>query len=67
VRLATLFSKKSPPLIGLDISSTSVKLLELSRQGEGYRVEAYAAEPLPPNSVVENAPRMPPSPSPALL
>jgi len=25
----------------------------LSRQGEGYRVEAYAAEPLPPNSVVE--------------
>ena len=53
MRLATLFSKKSPPLLGLDISSTSVKLLELSRQGEGYRVEAYAAEPLPPNSVVE--------------
>jgi len=25
----------------------------VSRQGEGYRVEAYAAEPLPPNSVVE--------------
>lgn len=53
MRLASLFSKKSLPLIGLDISSTSVKLLELSRQGEGYRVEAYAAEPLPPNSVVE--------------
>lgn len=53
MRLASLFSKKSPPLIGLDISSTSVKLLELSRQGGGYRVEAYAAEPLPPNSVVE--------------
>ncbi len=53
MRLASIFTKKSPPLIGLDISSTSVKLLELSRQGEGYRVEAYAAEPLPPNSVVE--------------
>jgi len=53
VRLASLFTRKSPPLLGLDISSTSVKLLELSRQGEGYRVEAYAAEPLPPNSVVE--------------
>ncbi|HHH47774.1 MAG TPA: pilus assembly protein PilM [Gammaproteobacteria bacterium] len=53
MRLASLFTKKSPPLLGLDISSTSVKLLELSRQGEGYRVEAYAAEPLPPNSVVE--------------
>jgi type IV pilus assembly protein PilM len=39
--------------LGLDISSTSVKLLELSLQGDGYRVEAFAAEPLPPNSVVE--------------
>ncbi len=53
MRLASLLTRKSPPILGLDISSTSVKLLELSRQGEGYRVEAYAAEPLPPNSVVE--------------
>jgi len=53
VQLADLFAHKKPPLIGLDISSTSVKLLELSRHGDGYRVEAYAAEPLPPNSVVE--------------
>ena len=51
--LAQLFKPKQPPLVGLDISSTSVKLLELSRQNDGYRVEAYAAEPLPPNSVVE--------------
>lgn len=53
MRIADLFAHKKPPLIGLDISSTSVKLLELSRHGDGYRVEAYAAEPLPPNSVVE--------------
>jgi len=53
VQLADLFAHKKPPLIGLDISSTSVKLLELTHQGDGYRVEAYAAEPLPPNSVVE--------------
>jgi len=53
VQLADLFAHKKPPLIGLDISSTSVKLLELGHQGDGYRVEAYAAEPLPPNSVVE--------------
>lgn len=53
MQLADLFAHKKPPLIGLDISSTSVKLLELSRHGDGYRVEAYAAEPLPPNSVVE--------------
>jgi len=54
VQLADLFAnKKKRPVIGLDISSTSVKLLELVHQGDGYRVEAYAAEPLPPNSVVE--------------
>jgi len=53
VQLANLFAQKKTQLIGLDISSTSVKLLELSIHGKGYRVEAFAAEPLPPNSVVE--------------
>lgn len=46
-------SKKHKPLIGLDISSTTVKLLELSKQGSGYRVENYSVKPLPANSVVE--------------
>ncbi|MDH3980012.1 MAG: pilus assembly protein PilM [Gammaproteobacteria bacterium] len=50
---AQLFKRTKPPLIGLDISSTAVKLLELSRSGSRYRVESYAVEPLPPNSVVE--------------
>jgi type IV pilus assembly protein PilM len=48
-----LFGKRATPIIGLDISSTAVKLLELGRSGGGYRVESYAVEPLPPNSVVE--------------
>lgn len=48
-----LFKKKSSPVLGLDISSTAVKLLELSRSGNRYHVESYAVEPLPPNSVVE--------------
>ncbi|TWI54172.1 type IV pilus assembly protein PilM [Pseudomonas duriflava] len=48
-----LFTKKTNTLLGIDISSTSVKLLELSRSGGRYRVEAYAVEPLPPNAVVE--------------
>jgi type IV pilus assembly protein PilM len=48
-----LFSKKANSLLGIDISSTSVKLLELSRSGGRYRVEAYAVEPLPANAVVE--------------
>lgn len=46
-------NKRSSSLLGLDISSTSVKLLELSRQGDRYRVETYGVEPLPMNAVVE--------------
>jgi len=48
-----LFKKKSNMLLGIDISSTSVKLIELSRSGGRYKVEAYAVEPLPPNAVIE--------------
>lgn len=48
-----LFNKKANTLLGIDISSTSVKLLELSRTGNRFRVEAYAVEPLPVNAVVE--------------
>ncbi|MBU2709576.1 pilus assembly protein PilM [Zooshikella harenae] len=46
-------NKKSKPVLGVDISSTSVKLLELSRSGNRFKVEAYGVEPLPENSVVE--------------
>lgn len=48
-----IFNKKQKPLLGLDISSTSVKMLEISRQGDSYRVENYAVKPLPANAVVE--------------
>jgi len=48
-----LIGKKKDTLLGIDISSSSVKLLELSKNGEKYRVESYAVEPLPENSVVE--------------
>ncbi|MEJ2181322.1 MAG: pilus assembly protein PilM [Gammaproteobacteria bacterium] len=51
--MAQLFAPRKPSIIGLDVSSTAVKLLELSQQSDGFKVEAYAAEPLPPNSVVE--------------
>jgi type IV pilus assembly protein PilM len=42
-------------MVGLDISSTAIKLLELSRSGGRYRVESYTVEPLPANSVVEKS------------
>jgi len=47
------FASKKPPLIGLDISSTSVKMLELSKSGSSYRIEGIAVEPLPANSMSE--------------
>ena len=46
-------SRKKPPLIGLDISSTSVKVMELSKTGSSYRIEGIGVEPLPANAVVE--------------
>lgn len=48
-----LFATNNAPLIGVDISSTAVKLLQLSQTGGRFRVEHYAVEPLPPNAVVE--------------
>jgi type IV pilus assembly protein PilM len=45
---------KSSSLIGVDISSSSVKMVELSRVGKGkgsFRVERYVIEPLTTNTV----------------
>jgi len=42
-------------LLGLDITTSSVKLIELGLSGGQYRVESYAAEPTPPNSINEKA------------
>ena len=44
---------KTSQVLGIDISSTTVKLLELSQCGDRYRVESYAVAPLPPEAVVE--------------
>ncbi len=45
--------RKQSPILGIDISSTSVKIVELSKTDTGYRVESLAVEPLPANAVVE--------------
>src|SRR3954464_2492267 len=49
-----LFKPKAPPLFGLDISSSSVKMLEIVDAGKGaYRVERYAIEALPREPVLD--------------
>ena len=39
--------------VGIDISSTTVKLLELSSTNGGYRVEAYSVASVPQGAVFE--------------
>ena len=45
--------RKTTPVLGLDVSSTTVKLLELSFSGDRYRVESYAVSSLPQDAVIE--------------
>lgn len=50
----SIFNPKARPLLGMDISSTSVKMVELVDDGKGkYRVERYAIEPLPREAVTD--------------
>ena len=50
--ISGLFNPKARPLLGLDISSSAVKLVELTANGkEGYRVERYTIEVLPKDAV----------------
>lgn len=48
-----LYRKPNKGLVGVDISSTSVKLLELSVKNGRYWVESYGLSPLMDGSVVE--------------
>jgi len=50
-----LFGRKTDPVIGLDIGSTSVRVLQLSNHGSGYRIEHFAIEPLGEGVVVDKA------------
>lgn len=42
------------PLLGIDISSMAVKLIEFSFKNGRYTVESFAVEPLPPGSISEH-------------
>lgn len=49
-----LFAEKTPPLIGIDISSTAVKMVELADNGRGgYRLEGYSMASLPKEAIVD--------------
>ena len=52
--IKSLFGQGNPPLVGIDISTSSVRLVELAQGAKGeIRLERYAAEPLPRNAVTD--------------
>jgi type IV pilus assembly protein PilM len=50
-----LFGNKAKPVIGLDIGSSSVRALQLSEHGPGFRIEHFAIEPLREGVVVDKS------------
>ena len=53
IDFSSLLPGRSRPLIGLDISSSAVKLVELSEAAGQYRLERYSIEPLPRDVVTD--------------
>ncbi len=49
-----LFSNRSEGMMGIDISSTGIKLVELSRTRSGYELASMATVALPRDAIVEN-------------
>jgi type IV pilus assembly protein PilM len=49
-----LFGQGRPPLVGIDISTSAVRLVELSQSGkQELRLERYASEPCPRGAIVD--------------
>ena len=47
-----MFSNRAKrPILGVDMTVSGVKLVELAQSGESYRVETYASEPIPSDSM----------------
>ncbi len=49
-----LFGKKKD-LVGIDIGSSSVKLVQLARIKDGYQLQNIGIVPLPPEAIVDNS------------
>ncbi len=50
----SIFNPKARPLIGLDISTSAIKMVELTESSKGeFRLERYAVEYLPKDAVVD--------------
>lgn len=47
--------RRTKSVVGLDIGSSAVKVVELKGSGKSYKVAAIGSEPVPPDSIVDGA------------
>jgi type IV pilus assembly protein PilM len=59
--MSLLFPRKAHAVLGLDISATAVKILELRRANKQFWVQGLAVVPLIPNTIVDNLIKSPQS------
>ncbi len=52
--MGLLFPRKSHSVLGVDLSSTAAKVLELSYSSGRYKVESFGLATIPPEAIVEN-------------
>ena len=50
-----MFGLRSKAVLGLDIGSSSVKLVEVQATGSGYQVQRVGFAPLPPEAIVQGS------------
>jgi type IV pilus assembly protein PilM len=50
-----MFLSKKKEIVGLDIGSSSIKLVDLKEIKNGYRMQNLAISPLPPEAIVDGA------------
>lgn len=54
ISVGSLFNRQSTPLVGLDISTSAAKLVELNQDGQGHWIlERCASEPLEPEWMLD--------------
>ncbi|MDA3921322.1 MAG: type IV pilus assembly protein PilM [Salinisphaera sp.] len=53
-RFASLLKTRSRSLFGVDISAQRVKMLELDRSAQGFRVLSYASQPLAEGAIADH-------------
>lgn len=55
MQLGSLLNRKRQPVIGIDIGSSSIKLTAVAKDGDNYRLEHLAIEPMKAEAMSQNS------------